>query len=146
MIKSTGAVLCLLVVLAGCGEGTTIPNAKTPRPNFTGSVKPANPTQTVTVAGRTVTVNPPVRQDVRVDSECSVEGELGRTMAGRMARCVKRSGESAARWILDVGSQPDGTVKPGRTCPAQGALGTDGYRSYRCLPDGEGGAVVWTAQ
>ncbi|MEO3788091.1 hypothetical protein ABGB12_32595 [Actinocorallia sp. B10E7] len=146
MIKSTGAVVCLFLTLAGCGEGNNIPSARDPRPNFTGPVEPADPTHTVTVAAGTVTVNPPVRQDVRVDGECSLEGELGRTMTGRMARCVKRTGEDTARWVLDVGSQPDGTVKPGRPCPAQGARGTDGYRPYQCLPDPRGGGnLVWTA-
>ncbi|WP_106402695.1 hypothetical protein [Actinocorallia populi] len=146
MIKSTGAVLCLVLALAGCGEGTTIPNARTPRPDFTGPLgTAAEPTRTVTVAAGTVTVNPPVRQDVRVGSGCTVEGEVGRTMAGRMARCVKRTGEDSARWVLDAGSQPDGTVKPGRACPAQGARGTDGYRPYECLP-GSGGALVWKSR
>jgi len=142
MIKWTGAALCLLLALAGCGEGTTIPNAKTPRPNFTGSIEPAEPTHTVTVAASTVTVNPPVRQDVQVDSECATEGEVGRTTSGRMVRCVKEEGEDSARWVLDAGSHPDGTVKPDQPCPAQGARGTDGYRSYRCVPGGNG-AVVW---
>lgn len=145
MIKRTGAVLCLLLALAGCGEGTTIPNAKTPRPNFTGSIEPAEPTHTVTVAASTVTLNPPVRQDVQVGSACDLEGEVGRTVSGRTARCVKPAGEASARWFLDSGSQPDGTVKPGQPCPAQGARGTDGYRPYECLP-GEGGSLVWKAR
>lgn len=146
MIKSTGAVLCLVLALAGCTEGTTIPNAQTPRPNFTGPLeKAAQPTVTVTAAAGTVTVNPPVRQDVRVGAECPIEGEVGRTMAGRTARCVKRAGEDTAHWIMDAGSQPDGTVKPGRACPAQGARGTDGYRPYECAADG-GGNPVWKAR
>jgi hypothetical protein len=146
MIKSTGAGLFLVLALAGCGgSGDNIPNANDPRPNFTGPIEPADPTHTVTVAATTVTVDPPVRQDVKVDDECSIEGELGRTQDGEVARCVKRTGQDKARWLVDAGSFPDGTVKPGRACPAPGARGTDGTRPYVCAP-GPGGNAVWGAR
>lgn len=146
MIKWTGAVLCLLAVLAGCG-GSNLPASRLSTPNFTGPVGSPHPTHTVTVAASTVIITPSEQMNVKTGAACPTEGGLGRTMTGRAARCVKRTGESAAHWVLDVGAQPDGTVKPGRPCPAAGAIGTDGVRPYECLPSAPGsGHVVWTAQ
>jgi hypothetical protein len=50
LIKPLSALVSLAIVLSGCGDGASIPNAPTPTPTLTSTPTPA-PTETYTLSG-----------------------------------------------------------------------------------------------
>lgn len=139
MIKTmAGAVL--LVALAGCSG--TMPGSRSSPVRFTGPVETPSPTVTVTVAGKTVTVTPAATGRAVEGGGCEIAGLVDKTSSGRQVRCVRAENGQVTRWVIDVGANPDGTVRPGELCPASGATGRSGGVDYTCVPAG-GGQTRW---
>jgi hypothetical protein len=110
----TGVALSAAIVLTGCGgakkAGTVAESASAKARHRTPAATRA-PAATATAAGT-----------VRVGAFCKATGTVGKTSGGTWARCLKRPGDTRARWYSQAPSRTG--VRAGEYCSRTGAKAT----------------------
>jgi hypothetical protein len=107
----TGAALSAAIALTGCGGGkkaATVAQSASAKARHHTPAATRAPAATATVGGT-----------VRVGGFCKATGTVGKTSSGTLARCVKRPGDTRARWYSQAPSS--GVARAGQFCSKAGA-------------------------
>ncbi len=111
----TGVALGVAVTLTGCGgtkKAATVAQSASARARHQTTPAPTRaPAATATVAGT-----------VRMGGFCKATGTVGRTSGGAWARCLRRPGDTRARWSSQAPSR--GAARAGQFCSTVGSTGT----------------------
>ncbi|GAA3206453.1 hypothetical protein GCM10010468_21940 [Actinocorallia longicatena] len=88
---------------------------------------------------------PSLNTTVKVGRFCALPGTVAHTSTGAQTRCSRPAGQDRPRWVVDVGAEPGGEVRPGAYCPELGARGVAGGKDYSCTQEMGSSQGRWRA-